>query len=49
MLQPARPPPGEHVICAVEGNRLLVQTNRYTATYPRFLTSEEPPIGVIFP
>jgi hypothetical protein len=32
-----------------EGNRLLVETSRYTATYPRFLTSEEPPIGVIFP
>jgi hypothetical protein len=32
-----------------EGNRLLVKTNRYTATFPRFLTSEEPPIGVIFP
>ncbi|AKJ06040.1 hypothetical protein ATI61_110216 [Archangium gephyra] len=32
-----------------EGNRLLVETNRYTATFPRFLTSEEPPIGVIFP
>lgn len=32
-----------------EGNRLLVETNRYTATYPRFLTSEEPPLGVIFP
>jgi hypothetical protein len=32
-----------------EGNRLVVETNRYTATFPRFLTSEEPPIGVIFP
>lgn len=32
-----------------EGNRLIVQTNRYTATYPRFLTSELPPLGVIFP
>ncbi|HYO54854.1 hypothetical protein [Archangium sp.] len=32
-----------------EGNRLIVGTNRYTATFPRFLTSEEPPIGVIFP
>lgn len=32
-----------------EGNRLLANTNRYVATYPRFLTSEEPPIGVIFP
>lgn len=32
-----------------EGNRLIVETNRYTATFPRFLTSEEPPLGVIFP
>lgn len=32
-----------------EGNRLVVETNRYTATFPRFLTSEEPPIGVVFP
>ncbi len=32
-----------------EGNRLLVDTYRYTATYARFLTSEEAPTGVIFP
>jgi hypothetical protein len=32
-----------------EGNRLLVDTSRYTATYARFLTSEEAPTGVIFP
>jgi hypothetical protein len=32
-----------------EGNRLLVETNRYTATFPRFLTSEEAPLGVVFP
>lgn len=32
-----------------EGNRLVVETNRYTATYPRFLTSNLPPEGVIFP
>ena len=32
-----------------EGNRLLVDTYRYTATYARFLTSEENPTGVIFP
>lgn len=32
-----------------EGNRLIVETNRYTATYPRFLTSGLPPEGVIFP
>jgi hypothetical protein len=32
-----------------EGHRLVVETNRYTATYPRFLTSTLPPEGVIFP
>jgi hypothetical protein len=32
-----------------EGNRLLVNTSRYVATYPHFLTSEEAPTGVIFP
>lgn len=32
-----------------EGNRLVVETNRYTATFPRFLTSEAPPLGVVFP
>jgi hypothetical protein len=32
-----------------EGHRLIVETNRYTATYPHFLTSDLPPEGVIFP
>ncbi len=32
-----------------EGHRLVVETNRYTATYPHFLTSTLPPEGVIFP
>jgi hypothetical protein len=32
-----------------EGHRLIVETNRYTATYPHFLTSTLPPEGVIFP
>ncbi len=32
-----------------ENNYLIVDTTRYTATFPRFLTSEEPPLGVIFP
>jgi hypothetical protein len=30
-------------------NDLIVNTSRYTATFPRFLTSELPPQGVIFP
>jgi len=32
-----------------EGHDLLVDTNRYVARYANFLTSNEPPTGVIFP
>ncbi len=32
-----------------EENDLIVNTSRYTATFPRFLISEVPPLGVIFP
>jgi len=32
-----------------EGHDLLVDTFRYVARYPNFLTSEAPPTGVIFP